>query len=41
MRTTILSWLLVVLVGAGLVSVATADMYEHPEIFFGLVDIFS
>jgi len=41
MRTTILSWALVLLAGAGLVSVPSADMYDHPEIFFGLVDIFS
>ena len=40
-RTTLLGWILVALVGAGLVCVAHADLYYHPEIVFGLVDIFN
>lgn len=35
-RTTILSWVLVLAVSIGLVSVATSDFYEFPEIFFGI-----
>lgn len=35
-RTQILAWVLVIAAGAGLVSVATSDFYEFPEIFFGI-----
>ena len=30
----ILSWVLVIAVGAGLISVPCAIMYEHPELYF-------
>ena len=36
MRAYVLGCILAALAGAGLVSVATSDHYDHPEIFFGI-----